>query len=565
MARIRHFIIVCFCAILASCAASNHVQPIPVEEDQPDLACSYFYFLWGSHAEFSQQYPEALEAYEKALICDEKALYIKEKLPVLLLKMGKYKKAATWLQQAIVDHPENVSYHLFLAGLYIQENQSEKAIKIFNEILEKDPLNEGVQIRLGLLYTHQEQYQKAEKIFRNVLKQNNNSFFPRLYLARLLKKAKRFTEAEKEYEEVLTLNWSKDLAYEIGNYYTTQKQFADALRIYTTIIDNDHWDERANLSRVQILLDLDKNDTALIELNQIHAWSADPAKIDLIISKVLIRNNKFKEATAILEKLVEETGKSEPHYMLALLAYQDKNFDTALLHLDFITDSDEEFEEAVFLQTRILKAEGKTAQAITILERHIGEESSRSPLFYALLSSLYQETDDSLAAIALMEAAIFNYPENYQLFFELGLLLERNGMYQQAISTMEKVLELQPQHAEALNFIGYTWADKKINLNQALEYIKKADEIKPDNGYIIDSLGWVYYRLGEYKKAAKFLNRSLELEPSDPHIYSHLGDVYHALRKYSKALEAYRKAFEMFDDKKLKDAVKQKMDALDKR
>ena len=153
----------------------------------------------------------------------------------------------------------------------------------------------------------------------------------------------------------------------------------------------------------------------------------------------------------------------------------------------------------------------------------------------------------------------------YQLFFELGLLLERNGMYQQAISTMEKVLELQPQHAEALNFIGYTWADKKINLNQALEYIKKADEIKPDNGYIIDSLGWVYYRLGEYKKAAKFLNRSLELEPSDPHIYSHLGDVYHALRKYSKALEAYRKAFEMFDDKKLKDAVKQKMDALDKR
>jgi tetratricopeptide (TPR) repeat protein len=164
-----------------------------------------------------------------------------------------------------------------------------------------------------------------------------------------------------------------------------------------------------------------------------------------------------------------------------------------------------------------------------------------------------------------MEAAIINYPDNHQLFFEYALLLERNGKYQQAISNMEKVLELQPDHAEALNFIGYTWADKNINLTRALKYITRAAEIKPDNGYIMDSLGWVYYRLGELEKAAEHLERSLELEPNDPHIYDHLGDVYQALRKYSKAQEIYLKAFDMFDDKTKKAIVKSKIDALKKR
>ena len=103
---------------------------------------------------------------------------------------------------------------------------------------------------------------------------------------------------------------------------------------------------------------------------------------------------------------------------------------------------------------------------------------------------------------------------------------------------MEKVLELQPDHAEALNYIGYTWADKNMHLEKALEYIFKANELKPDNGFIIDSLGWAYYRLGDFQQAVRELERSVELMPDDPHIFDHLGDVYRSLKKFPEAIKA---------------------------
>ena len=128
---------------------------------------------------------------------------------------------------------------------------------------------------------------------------------------------------------------------------------------------------------------------------------------------------------------------------------------------------------------------------------------------------------------------------------------------------MQQVLELQPDHAEALNFIGYTWADKNMNLEKALEYITRAAELKPDNGFIIDSLGWVYYRLGKFHKAVKELQRSLELEPEDPNIYEHLGDVYHSLNKIPQALENYKRAYEKYIDVDKKSAVQKKIHALE--
>lgn len=248
--------------------------------------------------------------------------------------------------------------------------------------------------------------------------------------------------------------------------------------------------------------------------------------------------------------------------MLALIAYQESAYDTALKHLSYINAESEEFEEAVYLQTRIYKRQEERDKAITLLRKYISIQESRSPLFYALLSSLYQENGENLSATTLMEVAIAIYPDNLQLFFEYGLLLEKNGMYEEAVAKMQRVLELQPDHAEALNFIGYTWADRNIHLDQALQYITKAAALKPDNGFIIDSLGWVYFRLGNLEKAAEQLERSLELEPNDPHIYEHLGDVRLAQQKQEEALQAYKKAYEMFLDEKKKTMIRGKIDAL---
>jgi tetratricopeptide (TPR) repeat protein len=102
-----------------------------------------------------------------------------------------------------------------------------------------------------------------------------------------------------------------------------------------------------------------------------------------------------------------------------------------------------------------------------------------------------------------------------------------------------------------------------MHLEKALEYILRANTLKPDNGFIIDSLGWAYYRLGNFQQAAKELERSLELIQDDPHIYDHLGDIYRSLNRFSEAREVYQRAYEMFKDEKEKAAIKQKIDALE--
>ena len=570
--RLHLFLAFGCCLLLASCAVSQPaaIQPVAqtvsaqVSEKEPaDLGCAYFYFLWGTHAEFAERYSEALEAYEKALICDQEAAYVKEKIPVLLLKMGEFDKAADWLVQAITAHPDNNNYRLLLASLYIQQEKVPEAIAQYQQVLEKDPSNEGVHLRLALLYTHAEDYAKAEEIFKKLLQNDVDSYFTHLSYARLLKQMDKFAQAAEEYEKALSFNWSKDLAYEIGYFYVSQEMFTDALRIYTTIIDDDAFDERAALSRIQALVDLNREDDALQEIASLRLYTKNPANIDLITAKLLLRKKEVAAAKKILRRLAGQVNSSEARYMLALLAYQEEDYPASLAQLNHIEPESDNLEEAVYLQTRIYQKLGNIDEAIALLQKHTTTEIGRSPLFYALLSSLYQAKGDNTAALTLMETAVDLYPDNQQLLFEYGLVLEKNDMSEKAVDIMQKVLELQPDHAEALNYIGYTWADQNIHLQQALEYILRADALKPDNGFIIDSLGWVYYRLGNFSQAVQELERSVQLVPDDPHIYEHLGDVYRFLLRIPEALQAYKKAYQLLKEESDKATIKQKINALE--
>ena len=113
--------------------------------------------------------------------------------------------------------------------------------------------------------------------------------------------------------------------------------------------------------------------------------------------------------------------------MLALLAYEEKDYDTSLAHLAHIDRESDVLEEAVYLQTRIYQKLGNIDEAINLLKKHTESEANRSPLFYALLSSLYQAKGENLAAMNLMEKAVSIYPDNHQLLFEYGLVLEKTA------------------------------------------------------------------------------------------------------------------------------------------
>src|ERR1700722_13010710 len=119
-----------------------------------------------------------------------------------------------------------------------------------------------------------------------------------------------------------------------------------------------------------------------------------------------------------------------------------------------------------------------------------------------------------------------NEKTNWVYYYYRGICEERSKQWSKAEVDMRKALELQPEQPHVLNYLGYSWIDQGINLDEGMKMIKRAVEQRPDDGYIVDSLGWAYYRIGNYDDAVKNLERAVELRPEDPTINDHLGDGY---------------------------------------
>jgi tetratricopeptide (TPR) repeat protein len=115
---------------------------------------------------------------------------------------------------------------------------------------------------------------------------------------------------------------------------------------------------------------------------------------------------------------------------------------------------------------------------------------------------------------------------NWVIYYFRGICFERAKQWPKAEADLKKSLELFPDQPHVLNYLGYSWVDQGINLDEGMQMIKRAVEQRADDGYIVDSLGWAYYRLGNYEEAVKHLDRAVELKPEDPTINDHLGDAY---------------------------------------
>jgi tetratricopeptide (TPR) repeat protein len=111
-------------------------------------------------------------------------------------------------------------------------------------------------------------------------------------------------------------------------------------------------------------------------------------------------------------------------------------------------------------------------------------------------------------------------------YYYRGICEERSHQWSKAEVDMKKALELQPDQPHVLNYLGYSWIDQGINLDDGMKMIKRAVDQRPDDGYIVDSLGWAYFRIGNYEEAVKNLERAIDLKPEDPTINDHLGDAY---------------------------------------
>ena len=116
--------------------------------------------------------------------------------------------------------------------------------------------------------------------------------------------------------------------------------------------------------------------------------------------------------------------------------------------------------------------------------------------------------------------------KHWTVFYFRGIALERSKQWERAEADFRRAIALNPDQPLVLNYLGYSMIDKRIKLPEAMSMIRKAVELKPNDGYVVDSLGWAHFQLGEFSEAVKHLERAVELKPDDPIINDHLGDAY---------------------------------------
>jgi Flp pilus assembly protein TadD len=215
----------------------------------------------------------------------------------------------------------------------------------------------------------------------------------------------------------------------------------------------------------------------------------------------------------------------------------------------------------VTMRAHVLERSGRGRQAVTMLRRALaetekaGEQAAVPPLVEALAASLSRAGRPE-EGVQVLQAALVRRPRDPALLYALGSAHERAGQVEAAVAQMRALVVLDPDHADALNFIGYVYAEQGTRLDEAEELIERALRLKPRSGHILDSLGWVRFRRGDFAGAVALLEQAEALSGPDPTILDHLGDAYLAASRGAEAAAAWRRALGSLGDEDPADQVR---------
>jgi tetratricopeptide (TPR) repeat protein len=226
---------------------------------------------------------------------------------------------------------------------------------------------------------------------------------------------------------------------------------------------------------------------------------------------------------------------------LGILEAQNKDYPRAAEYFTKIGKKSRFYKDAVIRLALVLAEQNKTQEAITVTQKALKAKQD-IPDLYELLGNLFGTEKNYSDALKAYDRGLKRFPDQEDLLFSKGILLDKIGRFDESMAIMKRILELNPNHAPALNYLGYSYADRSIHLQEALQMLQKAHQLKPEDGYITDSLAWAHFRLGQMDEALNLLKKANEQSPKEPTILEHLGDVYLQMGQAETAQGFYREA-----------------------
>ncbi|MBL4803414.1 MAG: tetratricopeptide repeat protein [Alphaproteobacteria bacterium] len=244
-------------------------------------------------------------------------------------------------------------------------------------------------------------------------------------------------------------------------------------------------------------------------------------------------------------------------FLLANIAIRNERLDDAVALFESVPEGREEYLPARRSMAEILAEQNHTDEAIQHLEELVDSYNDLESMIQ--IGDIHRSEEDFPKAIQAYNRAADKItdmygkiPEDYwHLYYVRGMSYEQNDQWKNAEADLQSALDFQPDHPYVLNYLGYAWADQGENLDRALDMISKAVELRPNDGYITDSLGWVYYRMGRYQEAVPYLEQAVELLPYDPVINDHLGDAYWKVGRKLEAEFQWNRAKNHSEDEEL--------------
>ena len=489
---------------------------------------------------------------------DPGSAYLCRKMAVLLKSLKDYHGALEYALKCTALEPQNVGGLILLADIYVLMGDDDLAIEKYSEALSLNPEDQRIRLLLTTILIRKEQFVEALQHLEMLTEQNPDLVIAYYYRGRVNLETGSYKEAEKDFLSALRLNETLEPAlFDLGTLYQMTDRQVEAVETYEKLLAfyPDNMGARERLASLYFKLGHKKEAEQQTQKIRDLSKPGEPAR--QFLGLIYLRQGKLDESIEELDLIVAAWPNDHKSRYYLGTAYEEKgDIEKALEHFRQIKPESKYFISAQMHMGYLLEEQKKYDEAIKVLENAIALQKEKIGL-YLMLASIYENKEEYGKGIDVINNGLKQEGKNIDLIFRLGVLLDKSGDKSSCLLQMKRVLELNPDHADSLNYIGYTYADQGIKLDEALEMIQKALRLKPESGYIIDSLGWVYYKKGLYDKALDYLEKASALTPDDPAINEHLGDAYFKKQDLKKSLEHYKKALLLKhpEEKKVKQKV----------
>jgi len=545
---------------------------------------------------------KAVQFYQEALKLDPNASEIFDELTDLYVATNRLRDAVTTAEDTLKRNPDNVDARRMLGKIYmrmistqdnkINDEYLKKALEQFKAVTAKDPKDADSWVMLGRLYRVSNNSPDAEKAFNKAIEIEPENVDALTSLAQLYSDLGDNARAVEKLKAAAEKSPNPETLIALGQTYEQMHDYKNAAETFKKALDANPDNVRLQRVLAQTLLQADKLDEALEVFQRLSADEPRDTQLKLRIAEIYRAKRDYAKARQTLNE-IKTTNPDDPEvrYNEVKLLEAEEKLPEAITEMSGLVKSTEkrnysaaEAESRVMMlqelgilyrnngqypqaieqfraAAKLSKSPGLSLQIIdtyraakdpegarkeadaAVLELRTQANGKNTAQLNIALATIYEKAKRPTEEAAALDAAEKLNPskdEQENIYFMRGAMLERQKKIEAADAQFRKVLELNPENAGALNYLGYMLVDHGIRVDEATQMIKKALEADPDNGAYLDSLGWAYFRQGKLSEAESLLVRALDRIGQDPTVHDHLADVYLKLGKTKEAINQWQ-------------------------